>query len=187
MKKILALFIIIILGVGLVSCEAKQEGSHRLPGKGKKDIVDKQLEQVITAIKDKDREAIISLFSKDALAQITDMDQFEKSIDELINTFPNWDGEYDGWNALKIREYAHMSMDNNSHYYYEPDFDFTVDGVEYEFHLVMVYKADDTDKVGLSVIQINHEDISPYKTPGYYCRPHETTTPGVYCWDCEIK
>lgn len=131
----------------------------------------------------KDDDAIIDLFAENALDDI-DEDELEDSIQELIDTFPDWDGNYD---KIKVREYRYHSRNSDSYYYYEPDFEFTVDGHEYEFHLVFIYEANHEDRVGLYVIQINDNDITGYTSEGYYCRPHYETEPGVYCWDCDIR
>lgn len=178
-RKLIAALVILVFSLSMVGCSFKRQ--HRLPGKGETEIIENQLEIFIDAIEDEDVDAIIDMFSEDALDDI-DEDELEESIEELIATFPDWDGNYD---KLKVREYRrHLYSD--SYYIYEPDFWFTADGVEYELHFVMVYKAYDEKLVGLSVIQINHDDISGYTTPGYYCRPDYDTTPGVYCWDCKI-
>lgn len=179
-KRFIAGFVMLSILLGIAGCSIKRP--HRLPGRKEEDIVENQLEILLDAIEDEDVDAIMDMFSEDALDEV-DEDELEECIEELIDTFPDWDGDYD---KLKVREYrAHQYSD--SYYIYEPDFWFTADGVEYELHFVMVYYAYDEDLVGLSVIQINHDDISDYTTPGYYCRPDYDTEPGVYCWDCKIN
>ena len=74
----------------------------------------------------------------------------------------------------------------NAHPTGDADISFTVDGEEYELHMVMIYRADEEERVGLRVIQICHKDASDYKTAGFYSKPGLEVFPGVYCWDCEI-
>ena len=163
--------------------------TYRLPGKNEKEIIDNQLELLIDAIEDEDVDAIIDMFSEEALDEIEDedkMDEFEESIENLIETFPDWDGDYDGYNDMTVREYNHHSRDNRSFYCYKPDISFTADGEEYELHLVMIYRADEEERIGLRAILLCDEDVSDYTTKGYYCKPGLEVFPGVYCWDCKI-
>lgn len=144
---------------------------------------------LIDAIEDKDVDKIIDMFSEEALEEIEDedkMDELKESIEELIETFPDWNGDYDGYNDLTVREYVHHSRNDESFYCYKPDISFTVDGVEYELHMVMIHHADEEERVGLRVIQICHEDTSGYTSAGFYSRPGLEVFPGVYCWDSEI-
>lgn len=183
MKKIAAC--ILIMATAIASCGCFKR-TARLPGRNKEDIIDRQLEQLIEAIEDEDEDAIMDMFSEDALDDIDDMDEFEDAIEELIETFPDWDGDYDGYEDMTVAEFAHHSMNDRSYYCYAPTFDFWADGEDYELTMVIVYRADKEDWVGLRVIQICHEDCSDYTTPGFYSRPGIDTEPGVYCWDTEI-
>lgn len=183
-KHIKIVAIVLALTTLLTGCE--NFGSTRLPGRKEKDIVQNELDTLLEAIEDEDVDAIIDMFAEDALDEI-DEDELEESIEELIETFPDWDGWDGDYGDIKVREYRVYSRNHDSYYYYEPDFWFTVDGHDYEFHLVFVYKANKKERVGLYVIQINDDDITGYTTDGYYCRPDEDTEPGVYCWDCKIK
>lgn len=191
MKRFISLTIIIALAMcitmNLTGCSRSKW--YYLPGRNEKAIIDNQLEILIDAIKDEDVDAIIDMFSEEALEEIEDegkMDEFEESIEELIDTFPDWDGDYNGYQDLKVREYSHHSRDDKSYYCYKPDIDFTADGEEYELHLVMIYRAKQEERLGLRVILLCDEDLSDYTTAGYYRRPGLEVFPGVYCWDCEI-
>lgn len=191
MKRLLNISITIVLMVclmmNLVGCVTSN--SYYLPGKNEMEIIDNQLEILIDAIEDEDVDAIIDMFSEEALDEIEDedkMDEFEERIEELIATFPDWDGDHDGYSGLKVREYGHHSRNHTSFYCYKPDFSFAVDGEEYELHMVMIYHADEEERVGLRMIQLCHDDVSDYTTAGFYSRPGLEVFPGVYCWDCEI-
>lgn len=189
MKRLLNISIPIVLILSLMLNGCALPKTYRLPGKNEKEIIDNQLEILIDAIENEDVDAIIDMFSEEALDEIEDedkMDEFEESIEELIETFPDWDGDYDGYNDLTVREYRHHTRNNTSFYCYKPDISFTVDGEEYELHMVMIYRADEEERVGLRVIQICHEDASDYKTAGFYSKPGLEVFPGIYCWDCEI-
>lgn len=191
MKRMINILITIALMMSLTmnlsGCSMPR--SYHLPGKNEMEIVDNQLEILIDAIEDEDVDAIIDMFSEEALEEIEDedkMDEFEESIEELIETFPDWDGDHDEYEGLTVREYMHHSRNHKSFYCYKPDFSFTVDGEEYELHMVMIYRANEEERVGLRVIQLCHDDVSEYTTAGFYSRPGLEVFPGVYCWDCEI-
>lgn len=187
LSVLMALTLITGLMINLTSCSMPR--TYRLPGKNEQEIIDNQLEILIDAIEDEDVDAIIDMFSEEALDEIDDedkMDEFEDSIEELIETFPDWDGDYDGYDDLTVREYNHHSRKNESYYCYKPDISFTVDGEDYELHMVMIYRADEEERVGLRVIQLCHDDCSNYISAGFYSKPGLEVFPGVYCWDCEI-
>jgi len=163
--------------------------SYSLPGKNEQEIIDNQLAILIDAIGAKDTDAIINMFSREALAEIESegkFDAFEDSIEELIETFPDWDGAYDGYNDMTVREYIHNSRDNTSYRCYMPDIEFSVGEADYQFHLVIIYHADEEERLGLRAIQICDGDISDYESEGYYRKPGLEVFPGVYCWDCDI-
>ena len=186
-EKIIAGLITISILLGFTGCS--KFGVTTLPGKNEKATIDNQLEILLEAIEDEDVDAIIDMFSEEALDEIKKkhkMDEFEESIETLIATFPDWDGDYDGYEDMTVAEFAHHSMNDRSYYCYAPTFDFRADGEDYELTMVIVYRADKEDWVGLRVIQICHEDCSDYTTPGFYSRPGIDTEPGVYCWDTEI-
>ena len=191
MNRLLKISMPIVLTLSLMlnvaGCSASK--SHHLPGKNEMDIIDKQLDILLDAIEDEDVDAIIDMFSEEALDEIKKkhkMDELEDSIERLIATFPDWDGDHDGYKGLTVREYKHHSRNDTSYYCYKPDFSFNVDGVDYELHMVMIYKADEEERIGLRVIQLCHDDCSDYTTAGFYTKPGLEVFPGVYCWDCEI-
>lgn len=186
-EKIIAGLITISILLGFTGCS--KFGVTTLPGKNEKATIDNQLEILLEAIEDEDVDAIIDMFSEEALDEIKKkhkMDEFEESIETLIATFPDWDGDYDGYNDMTVREEGHLSKNRTGWRCYEPDIDFTVDGVDYELHIVMVYHANEEERVGLRVIQLCHADTSDYVTAGYYSKPGLEVFPGVYCWDCPI-
>jgi len=187
MKKynvVISVVIVLSLVLSLSGCAIPK--SYSLPGKKEKEIINNQLEILISAIEDEDVDAIIDMFSKEALEEIEDedkMDEFEDSIKDLIKTFPDWDGDYDD---MDVREYKHNTRDNTSYRCYMPDISFTSDGKEYQLHLVMIYHADEEDRIGLRVIQLCDKDVSDYTSDGYYRKPGLEVFPGVYCWDSMI-
>ena len=105
MNRLLKISMPIVLTLSLMlnvaGCSASK--SYHLPGKNEMDIIDKQLDILLDAIEDEDVDAIIDMFSEEALDEIKKkhkMDELEDSIEELISTFPNWDGDHDGYKGL---------------------------------------------------------------------------------------
>lgn len=181
-KELLAMALCFSILLGSSGCFFHRK--TRLPGDGKTEIIENQLNDLLEAIEDEDVDAIIDMFAQEALDQIDDMDEFEEDIEELIETFPGWEGDYD---KMKVGEYKVYNQKRDEYFYYNPDIRFTVEEEEFELHLVMVYAADKKERVGLYVILLCDEDVSDYQTPGYYCKAGESTEPGVYCWDCEVR
>ena len=177
MRRFAALLLAISVCIGVTACSFNK--SYKLPGRKDKDIVENQVEILLDAIEDEDVDAIVDMFSEDALDQVSRR-ALENDIEELIDTFPDWDGDYD---KIIIREDNYRSYKADDYFCYNPDITFTVDGEEYELHMVMIYKTADESLLGLRVIQICHEDCSGYVTPSFYSRPGLEKDPGVYCWD----
>ena len=70
---------------------------------------DERMEQIMTAINNKDREALESLFSKEALDEADDFDnEIDYLFDFLEGNLVSW--ERDGWASSKSIEYGKKSV-----------------------------------------------------------------------------
>jgi hypothetical protein len=117
-----------------------------------------RLEQVIEAIKNKDKDAIKSLFSKKALGEAED---FDGSMDDLLVFFQ---GKVDSWKkssgptVFESNDYGHTTKEVSSYYFVDTDKqkyffllrDYPIDTDHPDnvgLYMLLVVKAEDREKI----------------------------------------
>ena len=183
-KKIVLIFCFIIL-VGLTGCSIKNNVdpllesdylNHDIEYKRRedKDCL-RVLVQILTAVDKKDREMLKSMFSKEALAEIDDIDE---KLDLFIETFPKWEKKYDtGFGGL-----GKHSRRGKITRWVKGDFDFESGGRKYVLYFVYYMDADeDEDKLGMSLLQIYERYTAGYDRS--VCKQGEKSSHDVYLWD----
>lgn len=122
---------------------------------------DDRIEQIISAINDKDKEALKSLFSKKALDETDDFDSGMDSLFDFIQgDIKSW--ESDGWSSSESAEYGKSSLMIRS------SFIIKTDKEEYVFFIVD-YSVDtmNPDNEGLYMLQVRtsgyNEDLGSWQ------------------------
>lgn len=117
-----------------------------------------RLEQVIEAIKNKDKDNLKSLFSQKALGEV---DDFDSNINDLFNFFQ---GEVESWEkssgptVFESNDHGHVKKEVSSYYYVNTDKqkyffllqDYPVDTDDPEnvgLYLLLVVRAEDREKI----------------------------------------
>lgn len=184
MKKISLIFFLFLL-TGLSGCTLKNKPDPLLESDYLNHDVEYKREEdrdclrvlvkILTAVDNKDREMLKSLFSKEALAQI---DNIDEKLDIFIETFPEWEKKYDsGFGGLG----KHTNKGKVTRWV-KGTFDFESGGKDYVLYFVYYTDADeDDDKLGMSLLQIYER----YKT-GYDSSVSiqgENSMSDIYLWD----
>jgi len=131
MKKIVILLLTLVSLISLSSCFGMRTTSE-----GKR--ADERIEHMVSAIKDKDKEALKSLFSKKAIEEAEDFDSDAEYLFELIQgNIESW--ERDGWSSDERIDHGKKMM-----------------MIRYAFNLVT-----DEDTYRVFVIDYNIDTISP--------------------------
>lgn len=130
-KKIILMLLVLVNLLLFNSCDKMGGGSGgRIIGSEEKQA-DARIEQIISAIKDKDRESLKSLFSKKALDEAND---FESSFDNLfkllqgnVDTWErdDWASEEsieDGKKSLMIRFSFDVKTDKDTYHFFVIDY-----------------------------------------------------------------
>ena len=184
MKKILLVFLLFLL-TGVSGCSLKNKPDPLLKSDylkhdieyGRREDRDclRVLVQILTAVDNKDREMLKSLFSKEALAQIDDIDE---KLDIFIETFPKWEKKYDN-NFGGLGKHANRGTITR---WVKGTFDFESGGREYVLYFVYYTDADeDADKLGMSLLQIYERYRSGYDSS--VCIQGENSLSDIYLWD----
>jgi hypothetical protein len=133
-----------------------------------------RLEQVIEAIKNKDKDAMKSMFSKQALDKA---DDFNSSVDDLFNFFQ---GKVDslekpsGPTVFESNDHGHKKKEVSSYYYVNTDKqkyffllqDYPVDTDHHDnvgLYMLLVVKAEDHEKIydgGQKILYDGNQEIS---------------------------
>lgn len=184
MKKILLISCIIMLAV-VTGCSFKPKSEPLLESDYLKHDTEykrpedkdclRVLVKILTAVENKDRDALKDIFSKEALTQIDDIDE---KLDIFIETFPKWEKNYDaGFGG--VGKHANRGEITR---WVKGTFDFESCGREYVLYFIYYTDADeDPDKLGMSLLQI-YED----HTPGYdrsVSIQGESSPLDIYLWD----
>lgn len=130
-KKIILILLVLVNLLLFSSCDKIGGGSReRIIGSEEKKA-DARIEQIITAIKDKDRESLKSLFSKKALDEAND---FESSVDYLFKLLQGnvdtWERDgcasdesiEDGKKSLMIRFSFDVKTDKDTYHFFVIDY-----------------------------------------------------------------
>lgn len=106
MRKKLIILLLLLMGLLLLSSCDKDNGGITM---SEEKSADARMEQIISAIKEKDKEALKSLFSKKALGEAND---FENELDNLFEFFQGNINTYarDGWSSGESIEYGKKSL-----------------------------------------------------------------------------
>jgi len=129
-----------------------------------------RLEQVIEAIKNKDKDALESLFSKKALEETVD---FDSSMNDLLDFFQ---GEVDSWKkssgstVFESNDYGHVKKEVSSYYYVNTDKqkyffllqDYPVDTDHLDnvgLYLLLAVKSEDEEKIWDGDQKLSHAGI----------------------------
>ncbi len=129
-KKIILMLLVLVSLILFSSCGKIRGGSGRIIGSEEKQA-DARIKQIISAIKDKDRESLKSLFSKEALDKA---DGFENDVDYLFELLQGnvdtW--ERDGWSSdesikdgkksLMIRFSFNVKTDKDTYHFFVIDY-----------------------------------------------------------------
>lgn len=133
------------------------------------------LVRLLQAVDQKDRETIKGMFSKEALANIEDIDE---KINLFIETFPTWECKYDS-SFGGMGKHANRGTITK---WIKPTFDFESEGRQYVLKFIYFTEADENpDQLGLSMIQIYERNI-----PGYsedFMVQGEDSPHDIYLWD----
>jgi hypothetical protein len=114
-KRIVLISLLLVSSLLLSSCDKiginhRKEGGLLVIGEGRK--ADIRTEQIVSAIKDKDREALKSLFSKKALDEANDLDnRIDYLFDLIQGDIDSWekDGQ-NNWSSSESIEYGKRSL-----------------------------------------------------------------------------
>lgn len=145
-KFLILLFLINILLLSSCSLGGSREEMLNRDNDDKK--ADARLEQVIEAIKNKDKDVLKSMFSKQALDET---DDFDGSMDYLFDFFQ---GEVDSWKSngsivSETNNYGHKTKEVKSFYNVDTD------KQEYLFFLLeYTVDTDHPDNVGLYTLRV---------------------------------
>jgi hypothetical protein len=146
-KRIILLILVLVNLLLFSSCDKIRDGSGRKIGSEEKQA-DARMEQIISAIKNKDRESLKSLFSKKALGET---DDFEGGVDSLFNFIQ---GDIESWKRDGFASDESMEYGKRS---WMIRFGFTVktDKDVYQF-FVIDYNVDtiNTDNQGVYMLEL---------------------------------
>lgn len=110
-KRIMLMLLVLVSLLLVSSCNKLEDVSSGAEGifVSEDQKADERMEQIISALKDKDKEALKSLFSKKA---IDEADDFDSETDSLFNfiqgDIESW--ESDGWASSESIEYGKKSL-----------------------------------------------------------------------------
>lgn len=170
MKKLLSLILVLFIMISASACSFKK---HKL-----KVSNEEEFNKIITAIENKDREGLKSLFSKYALNKI---DNIDRKLDELIYTFPGKIEKYE----IKDLFDRHSKYSDITHIN-TPYVNFTSNGKEYRMRYIFYTECDsDADKLGLYLVQLYERNNSSY-SPNMYMHG-VNDDPDILLWDYTKK
>ncbi len=158
MRKFIISAILILSMLFLSSCSLGYSRTAMLNRDSDDTKANARLEQVIGAIKNKDKENLKSLFSQKALSEA---DDFDGSTNDLLDFFQ---GEIESWKkpsgpgVLESNNHGHVKKEVNSYYYVNTDKqkyffllqDYPVDTDHPDnvgLYLLLVVKAEDEEKI----------------------------------------
>ena len=138
-----------------------------------------RLEQILDTIKNKDKDTLKSLFSKQAL---NETDDFDGSVDDLFDFFL---GEVDSWEkssgpgVSETNDYGHITKEVSSYYYVNTDKqqyffllrDYPVDtdhSSNVGLYMLLVVKAEDREKIYDGVQKILYDGNQKISHAGIY-------------------
>lgn len=168
-KKLIciALFILLLCS----GCGANLTGVNET-AKSDDNIADEYIEKIVEAIRSKDNEALIEMFSVTALNKI-DMTEFEKSINELFTTWQGEVVEYDGELSTATNRHSGKTMHSINGFY---DIE-TTDTTHHLLFLSVVRDDENSDNVGLSMIVFVTDEL--YQSDDFYWK-YGNREPGIY-------
>lgn len=133
------------------------------------------LVRLLQAVDQKDRETIKGMFSKEALANIEDIDE---KINLFIETFPTWECEYDPTFG-GVGKHANRGTITK---WIKPTFDFTSEGRQYVLKFIYYTDADENpNQLGMSMIQIFERNAVGYSED--FMAQSEDSPHDIYLWD----
>ena len=158
MRKLIICLISILCMLFLSSCSMGGSRVGMLNGDNDEKKAAAKLEQVIEAIKNKDKDSLKSLFSKKALSEAVDFD------DNIYALFDFIQGEVDSWkkssgpSVSEKNNHGHVEKVVSSYYYVDTDKqkyffllrDYPVDTDHPDnvgLYLLLVVKAEDEEKI----------------------------------------
>jgi len=155
-RFVIAAIFSLILIISLSLCSCSLGGTNMLGGLNNNDqsTANAQMDKVLEAIKNKDKDALKSMFSKKAVAESGNIDN---SIDQLFDFFQGNFVSYNDWNAV----YTEDTINNGDRQkILESTYDVKTSKATYRF-AIEEYAQDtaDSDNVGVcSIYIINMED-----------------------------
>lgn len=158
MHRFIIRSILILSMLLLSSCSIGGSRTEMLNRSSDDTIANARLEQVIEAIKNKDKDTVKSLFSKQALSESID---FDSSMNDLFDFFQ---GEVDSWKkssgptVFESNDHGHKKKEVSSYYYINTDKqkyffllqDYPVDTDHPDnvgLYMLLVVKAEDREKI----------------------------------------
>lgn len=192
MKKYLALIVGLVLSLGLSGCSFSIENfstekeqdplletdylNHDIEYR---DPDDREclrvLVRLLQAVDQKDRAAVKEMFSKEALENITDLDE---KIDLFLETFPTWECKY----APSFGGMGKHANRGTITKWIKPTFDFESEGRQYVLKFIYYTDADENpDLLGLSMIQIYERYANGYSAD--FMAQGEDAPNDIYLWD----
>lgn len=158
MRKLIISSILILGMLFLSSCSLGNSRTEMLNRDSDDTKANARLEQVIEAIKNKDKESLKSLFSQKALSEV---DDFDGSTNDLLDFFQ---GEVESWKkssgptVFESNDHGHVKKEVSSYYYVNTDKqkyffllqDYPVDTDHPDnvgLYLLLVVKSEDREKI----------------------------------------
>jgi hypothetical protein len=158
MRKIIISSILLLGMLFLCSCSLGGIRTKILNKDDDETKANERLEQVIEAIKNKDKDVLKSLFSQKALSEV---DDFDSSVNDLLDFFQ---GDVESWKkssgptVFESNDHGHVKKEVSTYYYVNTDKqkyffllrDYPVDTDQPDnvgLYLLLVVKSEDREKV----------------------------------------
>lgn len=180
-RKILAgLLLITTLICAFGGCSTRHEREkQKLEGSGRRGVMGAQLDMLTEAIGNGDAEAIVEMFSPYARDQIGSDQELLELAQELIDTFPDWEG---GVSPTEVN-YASEPKNGSFTQWLKPIYNFTADYKYYQLRMIICSECDDDrDKLGLQAIQLVETDENGYVSAPFLAKD-ENCDFGIFLWE----
>lgn len=158
MQRFIIGLILILSTLFLSSCSIGGSRTEMLNKDGSDKKADARLEQLIEAIKNKDKNAVKSLFSKQALSEAVD---FDSKLDKLLNIFQ---GKIDSWeksdgatvfestdsgrSKKEVKSYYYVNTNKQKYFFLLRDYQVDMDNPDnVGLYMLLVVKAEDEEKI----------------------------------------
>lgn len=158
MQRFIISLILILSTLFLSSCSIGGLRTEMLKNDNSDKKADERLEQVIETIKNKDKNAMKSMFSKRALSETVD---FDSRLDKLLNIFQrkidSWEksdgatvleSTESGHNKKEVKSYYYVNTNNQKYFFLLQDYPVDTDNQDnVGLYMLLVVKAEDEEKI----------------------------------------